>query len=48
MWQRPFGAVPVGEGLAEFRVWAPAAGAVAVRLRGRDEELTGAGDGAAS
>ena len=30
--RRPFGAVPVADGLVEFRVWAPSATRVAVRL----------------
>jgi maltooligosyltrehalose trehalohydrolase len=33
------------EGLVEFRVWAPAADSVAVRVRGVDHALSGAGDG---
>ncbi|NUR78199.1 MAG: hypothetical protein HOQ28_18170, partial [Thermoleophilia bacterium] len=39
VWQRPFGAVPLSEGGVEFRVWAPSASTVAVRLRGRDHDL---------
>jgi maltooligosyltrehalose trehalohydrolase len=42
--QRPFGAVPLPGGGVEFRVWAPAASHVAVRLRGADRELA-PGDG---
>src|SRR5205814_5854876 len=44
-WTRPLGAVLREEGLVEFRVWAPAAAAIAVRVRGVDHELAGAGDG---
>src|SRR5262245_14537000 len=45
VWQRPFGAVPLPEGGTEFRVWAPAAASVAVRLGGRDEPLQALGHG---
>jgi maltooligosyltrehalose trehalohydrolase len=38
-WNRPLGAVPIGDGETEFRVWAPRAGAVAVRSGGRDWPL---------
>jgi maltooligosyltrehalose trehalohydrolase len=44
-WQRPFGAVPFGEGGTEFRVWAPAASTVAVRVGGRDHALDALGEG---
>jgi maltooligosyltrehalose trehalohydrolase len=44
-WRRPLGAVPVGEGTVEFRVWAPSAASVDVRLRGDDGALEPAGDG---
>jgi maltooligosyltrehalose trehalohydrolase len=44
-WQRPFGAVPLPGGGVEFRVWAPAAERVAVRLRGADHELPPVGGG---
>src|SRR4051812_23708 len=37
--ERPFGAVP-REGAVEFRVWAPSASRVAVRVRGAEHELT--------
>jgi maltooligosyltrehalose trehalohydrolase len=40
VWQRPFGAVPLPEGGTEFRVWAPSAARVDVRLHGRDHALT--------
>ncbi|HSL66245.1 MAG TPA: alpha-amylase family glycosyl hydrolase [Gaiellaceae bacterium] len=43
--RRPFGAVPVEDGLVAFRVWAPAASTVAVRLDGVDHPLEPAGDG---
>jgi maltooligosyltrehalose trehalohydrolase len=43
--QRPFGAVPLEEGGVEFRVWAPSASNVAVRIGGSDHTLTPAGDG---
>jgi maltooligosyltrehalose trehalohydrolase len=36
-WERPLGARPLGQGLTEFRVWAPRAERVALRLS--DEEL---------
>src|SRR4051794_17870283 len=39
VWQRPFGAVPLPEGGVEFRVWAPAATSVAVRVRGEEHPL---------
>jgi len=42
---RPFGAVPVEEELVEFRVWAPAASHVAVRVRGAEQPLEEIGDG---
>ena len=45
VWQRPFGAVPLSEGGVEFRVWAPSASTVAVRLRGRDHDLEPFADG---
>ena len=38
-WRRPFGAVPIGEGEVEFRVWAPSARSVAVRVNGADHPL---------
>jgi maltooligosyltrehalose trehalohydrolase len=45
VWQRPFGAVPAGEGAVEFRVWAPSARTVAVRVNGADHPLEAIGDG---
>jgi maltooligosyltrehalose trehalohydrolase len=44
-WTRPLGAVPLEDGLVEFRVWAPSAGSVAVALRGLVHELSEAGGG---
>jgi maltooligosyltrehalose trehalohydrolase len=43
--ERPLGAVPRDEGQIEFRVWAPAAERVAVRVRGGEHELAPAGRG---
>jgi maltooligosyltrehalose trehalohydrolase len=45
VWQRPFGAVPLAEGGTAFRVWAPRAERVDVRLHGRDHSLTPLEDG---
>jgi maltooligosyltrehalose trehalohydrolase len=42
---RPFGAVPLDEGTVEFRVWAPNASRVSVRVHGGEHELEPAGDG---
>ncbi len=36
---RPLGAVPLEPGLVDFRVWAPHARSVGVRVRGADREL---------
>src|SRR5213596_2497031 len=36
---RPFGAVPLEQGGTRFRLWAPAAQAVAVRAGGADQAL---------
>ncbi|MGH3103705.1 MAG: alpha-amylase family glycosyl hydrolase [Gaiellaceae bacterium] len=41
--RRPLGAVALGEGLVEFRVWAPAASSVAARVGGLEHELAAAG-----
>ena len=41
----PLGAVPLGDGLVGFRVWAPRARAVAVRLHGEVHALAEAEDG---
>jgi maltooligosyltrehalose trehalohydrolase len=39
-WQRPLGAVPLGDGRTEFRVWAPKAKeSVAIRLAGQGEQV---------
>ncbi len=40
-----FGAIPVDEQRVEFRVWAPAASRVDVRLQGDGHRLEGVGDG---
>ena len=45
VWQRPFGAVPLSGGGVEFRVWAPSAARVSVRVRGGEHELTPVGEG---
>jgi maltooligosyltrehalose trehalohydrolase len=45
VWERPLGADPLVGGALEFRVWAPAASHVAVRLNGQDHELDPIGDG---
>jgi maltooligosyltrehalose trehalohydrolase len=45
LWQRPFGAVPLSGGGVGFRVWAPAASRLAVRVRGGEHELAPVGDG---
>jgi len=44
-WERPFGARPLGEGRCEFRVWAPQARAVTLRLGSGEVDLRGAGSG---
>src|SRR3954452_8091563 len=44
VWQRPFGAVPGEEGV-EFRVWAPSAARVDVRVHGAEHPLEAVGDG---
>jgi maltooligosyltrehalose trehalohydrolase len=44
VWQRPFGAVSLGAGRAEFRVWAPA-GEPTLLLRDEEHALSNAGDG---
>jgi len=38
-WERRLGATPAGGGLTDFRVWAPNASRVAVRLSGEDHPL---------
>ena len=45
VWQRSFGAVPLSGGGVEFRVWAPSASRVDVRVRGADHALEPVGDG---
>jgi maltooligosyltrehalose trehalohydrolase len=44
-WERPLGAFPRGDGSTSFRVWAPRAESLALRLGGRDLPLTDAGLG---
>jgi maltooligosyltrehalose trehalohydrolase len=44
-WERFLGARPVGEGRCEFRVWAPRADSVALRLAAGDVPLVDAGYG---
>jgi maltooligosyltrehalose trehalohydrolase len=47
-WERALGAVPGGDGTVEFRVWAPRAERVDVRVRGGDHELRSEGFGVRS
>jgi maltooligosyltrehalose trehalohydrolase len=42
-WERPLGARPIEAGLTEFRVWAPSAKQVAVRVGGAEVPLEGEG-----
>ncbi len=44
-WDRPLGARPRGDGTVEFRVWAPHAGSILLRLGSRDVNLEDAGYG---
>jgi len=44
-WERPLGASPRPDGSAEFRVWAPHAESIELRLGGRDVDLRDAGYG---
>jgi maltooligosyltrehalose trehalohydrolase len=44
-YRRTLGAVPVGEAAVEFRVWAPKASSVAVRLGSHDHPLADVGEG---
>ncbi|MBV9816788.1 MAG: hypothetical protein JOZ07_00400, partial [Solirubrobacterales bacterium] len=44
-WERPLGARPRGDGTTEFRVWAPRAESISLRVAGRDVALTDAGYG---
>lgn len=43
--ERPLGACPLGDGRAEFRVWAPRAGQIALRAGGGEHALEDAGLG---
>nr|MBA2637733.1 malto-oligosyltrehalose trehalohydrolase [Solirubrobacterales bacterium] len=43
--ERPLGARPVGDGIVEFRVWAPAPDEVGLRLRGEEHGLQDEGLG---
>src|SRR3954464_1926264 len=47
-WERALGAVPGGDGTVEFRVWAPHAERVDVRVRGADHDLASEGFGVRS
>jgi maltooligosyltrehalose trehalohydrolase len=44
-WERPLGARVAGDGRAEFRVWAPGATTIALRVAGRAHALQDAGHG---
>ncbi|HET6870518.1 MAG TPA: hypothetical protein VFH80_31685, partial [Solirubrobacteraceae bacterium] len=44
-WERPLGAWPRADGTTEFRVWAPRAESISLRVAGRDVPLTDAGYG---
>jgi maltooligosyltrehalose trehalohydrolase len=44
-WERPLGAFPREGGTAQFRVWAPRAESLTVRVNGRDSSLEGVGFG---
>ncbi|HEX6460870.1 MAG TPA: malto-oligosyltrehalose trehalohydrolase [Thermoleophilaceae bacterium] len=44
-WERPLGALPRADGSTEFRVWAPHAETLALRVGPADIELEGAGHG---
>jgi len=44
-WERPLGARPLGDGTVGFRVWAPRATSISLRLDGRDVALDDAGYG---
>jgi maltooligosyltrehalose trehalohydrolase len=44
-WERPLGARPRGDGTVEFRVWAPRAGSIILRVGDRDIALEDAGYG---
>jgi maltooligosyltrehalose trehalohydrolase len=47
-WERPLGAIPHGDGTVEFRVWAPRAEVVSVRLGREDHPLSDEGFGVRS
>ena len=47
-WERPLGAIPHADGTVGFRVWAPRAEAVAVRLGREDHPLAEEGHGVRS
>ncbi|MGZ4258699.1 MAG: malto-oligosyltrehalose trehalohydrolase [Solirubrobacteraceae bacterium] len=44
-WERPLGARPLGDGTAEFRVWAPRAESIGLRIGRREHALDDAGYG---
>ena len=44
-WERPLGSRPLGDGTAEFRVWAPRAESISLRLGRREHALDDAGYG---
>src|SRR3954447_19861644 len=44
-WERALGATPGGDGTVEFRVWAPRAGRVDLRVAGADHDLRAEGYG---
>ena len=44
-WERPLGARPRSDGTTEFRVWAPRAESISLRVAGRDVALSDAGYG---
>ena len=45
LWRRPCGALPLDDGGVEFRVWAPRAARVAVRVHDREHPLESSDDG---
>ncbi len=47
-WERPLGATPLGVGRTRFRVWAPHANDVGLRLRGEDVPMQDEGGGVLS
>jgi maltooligosyltrehalose trehalohydrolase len=44
-WERALGALPIGDGRTVFRVWAPRAETIALRIRGEDLPLEEVGHG---